>query len=214
MSFLRLLLLLSDSFLPWGVMVGGAVLEVAWALLLRIFFRASCPRFSSASRSMGVLVGLVEIAVLGREGVGGFGPSWPPCGFPAIPVVVCTCFSRFSLSRAAFPLRLSSSLSIVGLAVGFGGGFAGDFAGGFAGAFGLMIGVETFGGATAGFGMVGFGGGLGVTFIGAFVEVPDLVPFPTSDSILPAVGSSFAPDSLLPDSATVETNVSSSLFNV
>lgn len=73
MSLLRLLFW-SSSDSVWLV-VRGVVLGVAWALALRIFCRASCPRFKSASRSKGVLVGFAPIVGLGREGVGGLDPA-------------------------------------------------------------------------------------------------------------------------------------------
>lgn len=204
MSLLRLLFW-SSSDSDWLV-VRGAVLGVAWALALRIFCRASCPRFKSASRSKGVLVGLPPIAGLGREGVGGLGPAWPLGIFLAVSVVVLGAwpsFPRFNLSRAAFPLRLSSSRSIVGFTVGFGGGFGValmpllvtlSFA------FGLTIGVETFRGACVGFGTVGLGGGAGVTFKVAFLGVVVSMPFPTVASILLVVGLALVTDSLVSDS--------------
>lgn len=206
MSLLRLLFLLSfsESFWLVGTMVRGAVLGVA--LLLRIFFRASCPRFSNASRSKGVLVGLGAIADLGREGVEGFVPSWPIGVFPVVSAVVLAAgpsFPRFNLSRATFPLRLSSSLSIVGFVVGFGGGFAGALMPLFVTlsfAFGLKIGVETSGGASAGFGTLGLGGGLGTTFVTVLLGAVVLMSFPTVLSMLLVVGLALATDSLVPDS--------------
>lgn len=108
-------------------------------------------------------------------------------------------FPRFNLSRAAFPLRLSSSRSIAGFGGSFGVALMPLFVT-LSFAFGLIIGVETFGGAFAGFGTVGFGGGVGVTFEVVFFGVVVSMPFPTLVSMLLVVGLMLVTDSLLTDS--------------